>query len=88
MRKEVSALGILILNRNGKEWLLPFYDSLRGQDYPRLRTYLVDSASNDGSVEMSLKRYHEVTVIRMSQNLGYYKAYNLAMSYAFADGCE
>ena len=48
----------------------------------------MDNASDDGSVELTLERYPEVTVIRMPQNLGYCMAYNLAMPYAFADGCE
>jgi GT2 family glycosyltransferase len=48
----------------------------------------VDNASEDGSVEMALEKYPEVTILRMSKNLGYCMAYNLAMPYAFADGCE
>jgi GT2 family glycosyltransferase len=56
MDKEVTALGILILNRNGKEWLSLLYDSLRAQGYPRAMVYLVDNASDDGSVELTLER--------------------------------
>ncbi len=81
-------IGILILNRDGKQWLSPLYDSLRREGYPNTRVYLVDNASEDGSIEMTLERYPEVTVIRMPQNLGYCMAYNLAMPYAFSDGCE
>jgi GT2 family glycosyltransferase len=81
-------LGILVLNHNGKNWLLPLYDSIKFDGYPEVRVYLVDNASDDGSVELTFERYPEVTVVRMPQNLGYCMAYNLAMPYAFADGCE
>ena len=83
-----SAIGVLILNRNGKEWLPRLYESLRGNGYGNIRMYLVDNGSKDGSVELTLERYPEVTIIRMPHNLGYCMAYNLAMPYAFADGCE
>lgn len=81
-------IGVLILNRNGKDWLPGLYESLRKEGYANGRVYLVDNASDDGSVEMTLQRYPEVIVIRMPQNLGYCMAYNLAMPYAFGDGCE
>jgi GT2 family glycosyltransferase len=81
-------IGVLILNRNGKKWLPGIYDSIRFNVCPNVRVYLVDNASDDGSVEVTLDRYPEVTILRLPQNLGYCMAYNLAMPYAFADGCE
>jgi len=81
-------IGILVLNRNGKEWLSPLYDSIKLDGYPTVRIYLVDNASDDGSVETTIERYPDVTIIRMPENLGYCMAYNLAMPFAFADGCE
>jgi hypothetical protein len=88
MSSAQPTLGILILNRNGKGWLSPLYESLRAEKYPHKRLYLIDNASDDESVEITLKQYPEVTVIQMPQNLGYCMAYNLAMPLAFADGCE
>lgn len=81
-------IAVLILNHNGKKWLSPLYESLRKNEYSNTRVYLVDNASDDSSVELTLERYPEVTVIRMPQNLGYCMAYNLTMQSAFADGCE
>jgi GT2 family glycosyltransferase len=81
-------IGVLILNRNGRDWLPTIYDSIRRNVYPHVRVYLVDNDSNDGSVEITLDEYPEVTILRFPQNLGYCMAYNLAMPYAFADGCE
>jgi GT2 family glycosyltransferase len=81
-------LGIMILNKNGRKWLSRLYDSLFADGYVNKRVYLVDNASDDGSVELTLEHYPEVIIIRMRQNLGYSMAYNLAMPYAFHEGCE
>lgn len=61
-------IAVLILNHNGKKWLSPLYESLRKNEYSNTRVYLVDNASDDSSVELTLERYPEVTVIRMPQN--------------------
>ncbi len=81
-------LGIMILNKNGRKWLPRLYDSLFADEYVNKRVYLVDNASDDGSVELTLKTYPEVITIRMPQNLGYSMAYNLSMPHAFREGCE
>ena len=81
-------IGVLVLNRNGKKWLPTIYDSIRFNAYPNARVYLVDNASDDGSVEVTLEKYPEVTILRLPQNFGYCMAYNLAMPYAFKDGCD
>jgi len=80
-------IGIMILNRNGRDWLPHIYESLRLEKYANLRVYLVDNASNDDSVEWTLQKYPEVNIIKMPCNLGYCMAYNLSMPVAFADGC-
>jgi GT2 family glycosyltransferase len=81
-------VGVMILNYNGKEWLPPLLDSLREDIYDNKKIYLVDNGSEDESVEATLDLYPEVTIIRMAGNLGYPAAYNLAMPYAWKDGCE
>jgi len=81
-------IGILILNHNGRKWLPQVYRSIHQQSYPHRRTYLVDNGSTDDSVELTVHHHPEVTVIRIPQNLGYSMAYNLAMPYAFSDGCD
>jgi GT2 family glycosyltransferase len=84
----MPSIGVMILNRDGKDWLWPLYESLRKQGYPRLKVYLVDNASTDDSVAFTRAQYPEVKVLRFSDNAGYSIAYNLAMPHAFADGCE
>lgn len=78
----------MILNYNGEKWLAPLYESIRRNGCPHARIYLVDNHSGDGSVESTLRDHPDVTVIRIPENLGYVMAYNLAMTRAFADGCD
>ena len=85
---KLPSIGVMILNRNGRDWLEPLYESLRKQAYPRLKVYLVDNASTDDSVALTLAHYSEVKVLRFSENAGYCIAYNRTMPHAFADGCE
>lgn len=84
----LPTIGVMILNRNGQRWLPPLCESLRRQAYPQLKIYLVDNASADSSVELTLARYPEVRILRLSMNAGYCIAYNRAMPIAFADGCD
>jgi len=88
MNLTLPSIGVMILNRNGRDWLGPLYESLRKQGYPRLKLYLVDNASTDDSVALTRAQYPEVKVLRFSDNAGYCIAYNRAMPLAFADGCE
>jgi GT2 family glycosyltransferase len=88
MQSGKPVIGILVLNRNGEEWISPLFESIRTQGYDQACVYLVDNASTDRSVYLTLEKYPEVKVIQMPRNLGYCMAYNLAMPFAFADGCE
>ncbi len=81
-------IGVMILNRDGRAWLEPLYQSLREQRYRNVKVYLIDNASSDDSVGVTLRCYPEVSVLRLSENAGYCMAYNLTMPYAFEDGCE
>jgi len=81
-------IGIMILNQNGERWLPPLYDSIRKQNYPALKTYLVDNASSDSSVHLTEAHHPDVTVLKLSKNAGYCMAYNRTMPIAFDDGCE
>jgi GT2 family glycosyltransferase len=85
---EQPRIGILILNFNGSQWLSPLYRSIQANHYPNALVYLIDNASQDDSVELTLRVHPEVTVMRMPRNLGYCMAYNLVLPHVLADGCE
>jgi GT2 family glycosyltransferase len=84
----MSKIGILVLNQNGRDWLPTVYESILSQTFREVSVYLVDNGSKDDSVALTCEQFPQVNVIRMPINLGYCMAYNLAMPYAFADGCE
>ena len=85
---KMPLIGLLVLNRDGRQWLTSVFPSLRQQDYPNKRIYLIDNGSQDDSLDLTMGHYPEVTIIRIPTNLGYAMAYNLAMPIAFADGCQ
>lgn len=81
-------IGVLILNRDGAKWLPEVYEALVHQDAEDVRVYLVDNASSDRSVSLTLEGFPAVKIVQFSRNLGYSMAYNIATPIAFQDGCE
>ncbi len=72
-------VSVIILNYNGREYLLDCLNSVLGSDYPSLEVVLVDNGSSDGSmesVEPSL-RDSRVRIIRNSRNLGFAEGNNV-----------
>lgn len=81
-------IGVLILNFNGAKWLPGIFEAVSLQKDIYLSIYLIDNASTDESISLTLERYPEVKIVRFSQNMGYSMAYNVATNIAFANGCE
>lgn len=79
--------GILILNRNGEKWIPGLLDSLDNDNYTNKQVYLVDNASTDNSVTLC-KDFSNIRLVCFDENLGYSKAYNIAVQEAWDDGCE
>jgi hypothetical protein len=71
-------LGIVILNWNGKSLLERFLPDLIKYS-KKHHLYVADNASTDSSVAFVKKNFPEVTVISMSENLGYAGGYNTAL---------
>jgi GT2 family glycosyltransferase len=72
---------VVVLNWNGEALLPACLDALRKQDVPpgRVQTWVVDNASTDGSLELLVRNYPEVHVIRNTANLGFAGGNNVAM---------
>lgn len=77
-------VSLITVNYNGKDFLEPLLDSIRGQDFPPelVEVILVDNGSSDGSLELLQARYPEVRLIANSDNLGFAKANNQAAEIA------
>ena len=71
-------LSIVILNWNGKLLLKDFLPNIILYT-PNTPIYVVDNSSDDGSLEFLKKEYKSLTVIKLSRNTGYAKAYNYAL---------
>lgn len=57
-------------------------DALLRQTRPLREIVVVDNASNDGTAAMVAERYPQVTLLRMSENLGQAGGWSAGMSYA------
>jgi len=80
----------ITVGANSRRWLERCFRSLLASDQQdlTLRTYYVDNASDDGSVELVTRLFPTVEVIVNEQNLGFAAANNIAIRRALADGAD
>jgi len=82
---------VLVINWNGIEHLAECFDSLLAQTYPNARYFLVDNASDDGSVEYVRERYGadpRVEVLECPRNLGWSGGNNVGIQHALDTGAD
>jgi GT2 family glycosyltransferase len=70
---------VVIVNWNGAHLLPACLDGLARQTDGRFRTWVVDNASTDGSVELLRTRYPQVRVLQAPRNLGFAGGNNFAL---------
>jgi len=75
-------VSIVIVNRNGKQYLDKCINSILSQTYKDYEIILVDNASTDGSAEYIKTKYPNVHVIENKVNLMFCKANNLGAKIA------
>jgi GT2 family glycosyltransferase len=73
-------IAIVVSNYKCRSCLQACFDALFAQDYPRFTVYLMDNASDDGSVEFTSQSFPSVKIIAHTANYGFAKGYNLAIS--------
>ena len=83
-----SKIFTIIPNWNLRDDLLACIDSLLKQTGVAQEIIVVDNGSQDGSVEEIRKKYPEVHVIALLENLGYAGALNLGIRYALENSAE
>ncbi|MCG8430196.1 MAG: glycosyltransferase family 2 protein [Candidatus Omnitrophica bacterium] len=84
MRTE-PLISIVIVNYNGKEYLLPCLESVFRSAYPAYEVILVDNASTDGSIEEALRYFSSEKRLRISRsdtNELYTGGYNIGIRLA------
>ncbi|GFE61331.1 glycosyltransferase family 2 protein [Geobacter sp. AOG2] len=75
---------IIIVNWNGLADTVECLESLRSIDYSNYRVVVVDNASSDNTVEVIKLKYPDVFLIINSENLGFARANNRAISFALS----
>jgi GT2 family glycosyltransferase len=76
---------VIIANWNGKKYLKDCFDSLRAQSCKNFKIVLVENGSKDGSEDFVRQKYPEVEIVRLEENVGFAKGYNIGMKKAFEE---
>jgi len=78
-------VAIVILNWNGQHYLEKFLPSVFATTYRNYEIIVSDNASTDGSVSLLQQKFPRVKLIRLDQNYGFAKGYNLTLEQVHAD---
>ena len=81
-------VSIVVLNWNGRDDTVECLESLRAVDYPDHEIVVVDNGSTDDSVEAIRRRFPEVKIVEIGDNLGYTGGNNAGIRCALAAGAE
>jgi len=74
------AVGIGILNWNGRKYLEQFLPYLQQLTYPNYTVYVIDNASSDDSLDFVREHYPSVKIIETGANRGFAGGYNYALN--------
>ncbi len=80
--KSFPLISAVILNWNGKGYLSPCLQSVKGQTYPNLEIILVDNGSTDASVEDVKGLFPDLRLFINPKNMGYGAGNNRGMEEA------
>ena len=66
-------ISIITVNYNGRQFLYNLFNSLLNLNYPeeKIQIIMVDNGSTDGSIDFVGKKFPQVEVISLPENLGY-----------------
>ena len=76
---------MLVLSHNGLRWLKICLPSLVSSAAPSVGVFVVDNGSTDGSAEYVRSYFPQFKILRFESNLGFAKAYNVAIQQILAD---
>lgn len=83
----ISKIFVIIVTYKGHRWYERCFTSLRNSEYP-VHTIVVDNASNDGTIEYIRENFPEIHLIESMENLGFGRANNIGMRYAWDNECD
>lgn len=79
------SVAIVILNWNGKKYLKEFLPFLFSSTYPNYKVIVADNNSTDDSIAFLIETYPTIDIIKLDDNYGFAKGYNLALKQVEAD---
>src|SRR2546429_9611321 len=79
---------VVLLNWNGLTDTLECLASLRKQDYPSVKTVVVENGSANAEASIIEREYPEVKVLRQAKNQGFCEGNNIGIRQALADGAN
>jgi GT2 family glycosyltransferase len=88
LQKPVVRCSVIVLNFNGRDFLVDCLDSLNRQSFSNFETVVVDNGSSDGSITLVRERYPQVQVLALDKNYGFSIANNVALQRTLAQGTE
>lgn len=87
MIEQVKEVGVVVCNYNKKEYILDCIQSILDADGDNYDVYVVDNASEDGSVEAIKEKYSgQVVLIENKENLGGSGGFNTGLKAALEKG--
>ncbi len=81
-------VSIVILNYNGKQFILEVLNSVLKINYPNFEVVLVDNGSTDGSLELVKKSFSKIVFIKNSENIGFSAGNNIGIKYSLERGAK
>jgi len=78
---------VIIVTYKGKQWYDKCFESLRKSSLP-VQTIVVDNTPGEEDAEYIKSHYPEIHLIKTNDNLGFGKANNIAMRFAYDNGCD
>jgi len=88
MDSELPLVAILVLNWNGLNDTLACLDSLKQLEYPNSRVMVIDNGSTDGSPDEIQRRYPDMLVMRLAENVGFAAGLNPGIALAVDSGAD
>lgn len=81
-------VSIIVVNWNGKNDTIECIKSLKLLDYPNYDIIVVDNGSTDGSQKVLKKKFPDITLIELKENIGYGGAANEGIKLAIKRGSD
>ncbi len=85
----MRSIGVVIVTFNSSQYILNCLKSLLESNYfiNSKNIIIVDNNSSDETIELVLKKYTDIKIVRNNKNLGYAKAVNIGMSFFNEELC-